>query len=171
MKMKRILVTAIMVIALATAAYAGGLTTEEQNFQRAFESFRVKYRLKLPDLDTSLANGSRDWSARMRQTGRFYHGASSENIYRGSESGLQAFRAWERSPGHRALLASPNLESFGVGNDGQFWTFRARMRSVERDVVRETHPVIVTQSWEPSVVRSPKHFKHLKSLLRCCCCR
>ena len=166
--MKRIFVTAIMVIALATAAYAGGLTTEERNFQRAFESFRAKYRLKLPDLDTSLADGSRDWSVKMRQTGRFYHGASRENIYRGSTRGVEAFRAWERSPGHRALLASPNLESFGVGNDGTFWTFRARMRTVERDV---THPVIVTQSWEPSVVRSPKHFKHVKSLLSRCCCR
>ena len=100
MKTKRIL-TAIALIAIATAsaAFADGLTTEEQNFQRAFETFRAKYHLDVPMLDESLVDGSRAWSLRMRETGTWRHGSGPENIYRGSSSGIAAFRAWERSPG------------------------------------------------------------------------
>ena len=69
-----------------------------------------------------------------------------ENIYQGSGSGVAAFRAWERSPGHRRLLLSPNLESFGVGNDGGYWTFRARARASERTVERQVSTVRTVQA-------------------------
>ena len=171
MKTKWSFLSAIIATALATttAAYGGTLTTEEQNFKQAFETFRAQFGLNLPMLDESLVAGSRSWSVRMRQTGRFQHGASMENIYQGSGSGVAAFRAWERSPGHRRLLLSPNLESFGVGNDGGYWTFRARARTVERteNIVRTAQPVVaqrmVVQFWRPSFAPRALFLKK-----RCC---
>jgi len=178
MKQKWIL-PAIIVIALATtsATYGDTLTTEEQNFRSAFETFRTKYNLDVPMLDESLVSGSRSWSLRMRQTGSFQHGASMENIYRGSASGVAAFRAWERSPAHRSLLLSPNIGAFGIGNDGNLWTFRARTRVVERaesavqanSVVRTNNSVRTVQ---PVVVRSSQtSFVPRALLLKRHCCR
>jgi len=128
------------------------LTSEEQKFTQAFETFRTQYGLQLPTLDESLVEGSRNWSVRMRQSGSFSHGAARENIYRGSESGIAAFRAWERSPKHRALLLSPSIEAFGVGNSGTFWTFRARSRTVERaEAVPQGSQTVVAR---PIIVRT-----------------
>ena len=119
MKRRSFFTVAVLAIAFtaASAVYADTLTGEERKFMSAFETFRAQYGLDLPVLDESLVAGSRSWSLRMRQTGVWSHGAAMENIYRGSESGVAAFRAWERSPKHRALLLSPNIEAFGVGND------------------------------------------------------
>jgi len=163
--MKRSFFTAIIVIAMATASAAFGdtLTQEERNFKQAFETFRTQFGLQLPNLDDSLVEGSRQWSVRMRQSGSFQHGAARENIYRGSASGIAAFRAWERSPGHRALLASPHLESFGIGNDGNYWTFRVRMRTAERtERIEVAANPVVTQSTITPV--KPSLLKRLKRL-------
>ena len=82
--MKRSFLSAIIVIAMATASAAFGdtLTQEERNFKQAFETFRTQFGLQLPNLDDSLVEGSRQWSVRMRQSGSFQHGAARENIYR-----------------------------------------------------------------------------------------
>ena len=177
MKTRGILLVAVCAFFALTASVmaepltAKPLTAEEQNFQQAFETFRAKYGLELQMLDESLVAGSRNWSLRMRQTGSFQHGAAMENIYRGSASGVAAFRAWERSPAHRSLLLSPNIGAFGIGNDGNLWTFRARTRVVERaeSVPRVVSPVIV-QSFTPRVaVRQPLVLRG--SLLKRHCCR
>jgi len=177
MKVKWIFLTAVVLTAMMTVAYAEGLTAEERSFQQAFETFRAKYGLELPMLDESLVVGSRSWSLRMRQTGSFSHGAAMENIYRGSASGVAAFRAWERSPAHRSLLLSPNIGAFGIGNDGHLWTFRARTRVVERaesavqasNVVRTNNSVRTAQ---PVVVRSLQaSFVPRALLLKRHCCR
>ena len=144
--MRRWIYGAVMLAAMATFATAGDLNSEEQNFLRQFESFRARYKLAMPVLDNTLVDGSRQWSVRMRQSGRFAHGASRENIYRGSESGMAAFRAWERSSGHRALLLSPNIDAFGIGNSGTYWTFRAKSKareSVTKSTVAVERPAVV----------------------------
>ena len=160
--MRRILITAVICL-MASTAYAGGLTAEEQNFTRAFETLRAKYNLAMPSLDTSLVEGSRSWSARMRTTGRFSHGASQENIYQGRATGVAAFRAWERSPGHRALLLSPNVEAFGIGQSDGFWTFRARHR--ERESVTASAPVVRQTYTSAKPCKRPLH-RCLKRLCR-----
>ena len=133
----RIFVTAVMCM-IASTVYAGGLNSEEQNFTRAFEVFRSKYQLAMPNLDPALVAGSQAWSARMRTYCRFSHGAGYENIYMGQASGTAAFRAWEKSKAHRALLLSPSVTSFGIGQSGGYWTFRAKTKA--RETV--TKPVV-----------------------------
>ena len=165
--MRKIYCAIACVIAMTvSAAYGDGLNEEERNFTRAFETFRAKYNLQMPNIDDALVEGSRNWSVRMRTTGSFAHGASRENIYRGQASGVAAFRAWERSPGHRALLLSPNIETFGIGQDGGYWTFRAKARARE-SVTQPLEPVVAPKAMP--VLNQPIKAKFKKIKQRLCC--
>ena len=162
--MKKWICGAVVMAAMATFATAGDLTAEENNFARAFETFRARYNLAMPELDSALVDGCRDWSVRMRQSGRFTHGASRENIYRGSESGMSAFRAWERSSGHRALLLNPGIEAFGIGRDGAYWTFRARSKA--RESVTKSTVAVPMATVKTSLTRN--RTRCLTKHLHCC---
>ena len=168
--MKRILMTAVVLAALTTAAYADGLTKEESDCFDAINSMRVKAGLPAFQFSAELSDASRAWSAKLRTSGRLYHGASYENCARGNTCGVATYRQWMNSPGHRALLLNRSATEAGIGNTGDFWTLRVRTRTVER-VAAPAAPV-VNQSLQTPLLRSPKHFKALKCLLRrCCCCR
>jgi len=105
-------------------------TSEEQECFAAINAFRAQNGLQPLAWSEDLASASRDWSRTMRRTGRFQHSSNrngaGENIARGREDGLYTFNQWRNSPGHRAFLLSRNTTEGAVGQDGTYWTFRAR---------------------------------------------
>ena len=68
---------------------------------------------------TSPVDGKRTPSAR---ASRFGTGASSENIYRGSEKAVMANKAWFESPGHHKNMLRDGASVMGAGRYHQHWT-------------------------------------------------
>ena len=136
--MKRILMTAGLLLT-ATTTYAVMQNGEESACFQAINDFRAQHGLPALQWSDELANASRNWSSTMRRTGRFLHSnnrnGAGENIARGREDGLYTFNQWKNSSGHRAFLLSRNTTEAGVGQDGTYWTFRAR--AAERKTVRQ----------------------------------
>jgi len=48
--------------------------------------------------------------------------AFGENLYRGTNSGKTAVKAWFVSPGHHRIMLEPHFTRQGMGHDGAYWT-------------------------------------------------
>ena len=107
----------------AIAIYS--LSAEEQKCWSEINAHRVRHGRKPLQLDMSLTQASRSWSATMARSG-FRHGSGQENIYAGSTSGQRAADRWKKSPGHNAFLLSTRITHAGIGASGTHWTFRGR---------------------------------------------
>jgi len=126
---------------MATAAFASGLTEQERIFVNALNEYRTARGLQPVTVCPQLSAASRGWSERMRARGWIGHdpnGGTEICAQIAENCGIRALRAWQRSPGHNAILLSPRIDTIGVGSADRFWTMRGlnRGRSVERTVTR-----------------------------------
>ena len=147
---------------MASTAYAGELTAEEQRAFDAVNAMRAKVGLPALAFSPELSEASRAWSVRMRSTGRLFHGASYENCAAGHTCGVTTVRQWSNSSAHRALLLSRSATEMGVGNDGKYWTLRMRVR--ERESVTASAPVVRQEYTSAKPCKRPLH-RYLKRLL------
>jgi len=163
-----------------------GSSSEQIAFD-AINQFRTQNGLPALQWSDELANASRRWSSTMRERRIFQHASSAErggageniamNNLTGDASAQRAVEQWRNSSGHRAFLLSRNITEAGLGNDGGYWTFRARARASERTVERQVSTVrtvqaenivrtaqpVVTQFWRPSFAPRALFLKK-----RCC---
>jgi uncharacterized protein YkwD len=138
--MRKILTTAVLLVALTGAAKAEP-TAEEARCFAAINSLREKYKLPPLLMSEELMTKSREWSRTMERQRKLYHGSSYENCAVGHEDGERTFRQWERSSPHRAFLLSRSITEAGVGNSGKYWTFRAKGTEQEQSVSKTTATV------------------------------
>ena len=132
--MRRILMTAVLL--LTATAYGGELTTEEAACFESINALRAKVGLPAFVCSPELTADCRAWSAKLRASGKLFHGASFENCARGNVSGQATYRQWYASSGHRALLLNRSATEAGIGSDGVYWTLRLRPAERTREVTK-----------------------------------
>ena len=102
------------------------LDPEEKQFIAELDQLRAKMGLPQIIVVDKIVEDSRNWSAYLRRTNRFYHGNPTlENIAMGHEDGDKTFRQWRASAGHNAKLCNRNDTVCGIGRCGNYWTYRA----------------------------------------------
>ena len=114
-----------------------GQTGQEMVFVEALNEYRSSRGLHTVAVSGELSADCRSWSTRMKERGQLSHASSVEMeiIARiTEESGLNALRAWQRSPAHNAILLSSRMDTIGIGSDGIWWTMRGTRRNVEHTV-------------------------------------
>ena len=117
-----------------------GQTAEESIFVAAYNEYRVSRGLQPVTVNGELSKDCRGWSTQMRLRGQLSHDPKSGGMevcaQITQESGIDALRAWQRSPAHNAILVSPRIDTIGIGSDGIWWTMRGRQMNAERAVFR-----------------------------------
>ena len=108
---------------------------------RNLNEYRILIGLRPCIIDPKLCLASREHSKDMERKGFFAHDspikgkktpwdraklagttANAENIYKGSQNGESANRAWWYSPGHHVNMLNPNAKRIGMGLSGKHWT-------------------------------------------------
>ena len=164
--MRKIFCAVVCAIAITVSAtYGNGLTVEEQNAFDAINQMRTKVGLLPFTFSPELSEECRAWSARLRASGQLYHGASHENCARGNKCGIATFRQWYNSPGHRALLLNRTSTEAGIGSDGNYWTFRVRVKA--RESVTQPDDADVVPKATSTVVPKVMSVKKTKKRYRC----
>jgi len=127
------------------------LKEQEAKFVKILNAERAKYKLPPLEVDFDLTAGAQRWCISLR-SGIWAHGAGDECIARGAVGAEGALLMWLNSPPHRDTILSRKYTTMGIGNEGNYWTFRGgntkpvtRTRTVTKDVpessVRHLPPV------------------------------
>lgn len=128
--MRSLIVLFVLVFGLGTMTTVAAetetiLDQEEQECFDAINALRAKFKLQLIQLDPTIVEDCRKWSAKLQSERRLYHGSRGENCARGNTSGRATFNQWLTSPGHYAFMLSRGSDTGGIGRSGNYWTFRA----------------------------------------------
>ena len=108
---------------------------------RNLNEYRILIGLRPCIIDPKLCLSSREHSEDMERKGFFAHEspvkgkktpwdraklagttANAENIYKGSQNGESANKAWWYSPGHHVNMLNPEARRVGMGLSGKHWT-------------------------------------------------